>query len=127
MPPTGLGRCQHSGRLLLRAWVGWLISSRAGSDKLTWVCLAVLSGAGGVVARFAPVGIAFPAIAVLASSMAFDTTAALVVAGIGAAALTGSVLALGTPRAIIVESLLGPRGVARRRQPPPIPQPSRAG
>jgi signal transduction histidine kinase len=102
------------------AWIGWLISGRAGSDKLTLVCLAVLSGAGGVVAGFAPVGIAFPAIAVLASSMAFDTTAALAVAGIGAAALTGSVLAVGTPRAVIIEGLLAivavALGGASRRQ-----------
>ena len=42
---------------------------------VTLVCLAVLAGAGGVVAGFAPVGIAFPAIAVLAASMAFDAGA----------------------------------------------------
>jgi signal transduction histidine kinase len=103
------------------AWVGWLMTwRRAGSEKVTLLCLALLAGAGGVVAGFAPVGIAFPAIAVLASSMAFDTKQALIIAGIGAAAVTGSVLILGTPRAIIVEGLLAivaaVLGGASRRQ-----------
>ena len=89
------------------AWVCWLIGwRRAASSQVTLVCLAVLAGAGGVVAGFAPVGIAFPAIAVLAASMAFDTAPALGVAGVGAAALTVGVLVLGTPRSIIAEGLL---------------------
>ena len=87
---------------------------------MTLVCLAVLAGAGGVVAGFAPVGIAFPAIAVLAASMAFDAVPALGVAGVGAAALTVSVLLLGTPRSIIAEGLLAivaaVLGGASRRQ-----------
>jgi signal transduction histidine kinase len=89
------------------AWLCWLISwRRAPSSRVTLACLAVLAGAGGVVAGFAPVGIAFPAIAVLAASMAFDAVPALGVAGVGAVALTVSVLLLGTPRSIIAEGLL---------------------
>lgn len=56
-------------------------------------------------AGFAPVGIAFPAIAVLAASMAFDIAPALGVAGVGAVALIVSVLVLGTPRSIIAEGI----------------------
>ena len=103
------------------AWLCWLISwRRAPSSRVTLVCLAVLAGAGGVVAGFAPVGIAFPAIAVLAASMAFDAVPALGVAGVGAVALTVSVLLLGTPRSIIAEGLLAVvaalLGGASRRQ-----------
>ena len=103
------------------AWVCWLISwRRAASSRVTLVCLAVLAGVGGVVAGFAPVGIAFPAIAVLAASMAFDTAPALGVAGIGALALTVGVLVLGTPRSIIAEGVLAivaaVLGGASRRQ-----------
>ena len=103
------------------AWVCWLISwRRAPSSRVTLVCLAVLAGAGGVVAGFAPVGIAFPAIAVLAASMAFDAAPALGVACVGAVALTVGVLLLGTPRAIIAEGLLAVvaalLGGASRRQ-----------
>ncbi len=103
------------------AWLCWLISwRRAPSSRVTLVCLAVLAGAGGVVAGFAPVGIAFPAIAVLAASMAFDAVPALGVAGVGAVALTVSVLLLGTPRSIIAEGILAivaaVLGGASRRQ-----------
>jgi hypothetical protein len=103
------------------AWVCWLISwRRAASSRVTLLCLAALAGAGGVVAGFAPVGIAFPAIAALAASMAFDTVPALGVAGVGAAALTLSVLVLGTPRSIIAEGVLAivaaMLGGASRRQ-----------
>jgi signal transduction histidine kinase len=103
------------------AWLCWLISwARAPSSRLTLVALAVLAGAGGVVAAFAPVGIAFPAIAVLAASMAFQTVPALGVAGVGAVALIVGVLLLGTPRSIIAEGLLAVvaalLGGASRRQ-----------
>ena len=70
--------------------------------------------------RFAPVGIAFPAIAVLAASMAFDTMPAVGVAAVGAVALIVSVLLLGTPGSIIAEGLLAMvaalLGGASRRQ-----------
>ena len=103
------------------AWVCWLISwRRAPASRLTLACLAVLAGAGGVVAAFAPVGIAFPAIAVLAASMAFDTMPAVGVAAVGAVALIVSVLLLGTPGSIIAEGLLAMvaalLGGASRRQ-----------
>lgn len=89
------------------AWVAWLINwRRSASHPMTMVCLAVLAGAGGVVAAFAPVGIAFPAIAVLAASMAVETPAALGVAAIGVAAVTVTVLVLDTPRTIIAEATL---------------------
>jgi signal transduction histidine kinase len=102
-------------------WVGWLASRRRGAPAAaTWVFLAILAGAGGAVAGFAPVGIAFPAVAVLASAMLFDTVPALVVAGIGAATLTVTVWALGAPGAIIAEGLLAivaaVLGGASRRQ-----------
>ena len=84
------------------------------------LCLTVLAGVGGVMAGFAPVGIAFPAIAVLAASMAFDIAPALGVAGVGAVALIVSVLVLGTPRSIIAEGILAIAaavlGGASRRQ-----------
>ena len=103
------------------AWVGWLISwRRAPASRLTLLCLTVLAGVGGVVAGFAPVGIAFPAIAVLAASMAFDTVPALGVAGVGAVAVIVSVVVLGTPRSIIAEGALAivaaVLGGASRRQ-----------
>lgn len=103
------------------AWVGWLISwRRAPTSRILLICLAVLAGAGGSVAAYAPVGIAFPAIAVLAASMAFDVLSALGVAAVGAVALTIGVLALGTPRSIIAEGLLAVvaalLGGASRRQ-----------
>jgi signal transduction histidine kinase len=103
------------------AWACWLISwHRAASSRLTLLCLAALAGTGGAVAGFAPVGIAFPAIAVLAASMAFDTAPALGVAGVGAVAVIFSVLVLSTPRSIIAEGLLAivaaVLGGASRRQ-----------
>ena len=82
--------------------------------------MTVLAGAGGVVAAFAPVGITFPAIAVLAASMAFDTVPAVGVAAVGAVALIVSVLLLGAPGSIIAEGLLAMvaalLGGASRRQ-----------
>jgi signal transduction histidine kinase len=103
------------------AWVCWLVSwRRAPASRYTLISLALLAAAGGAVAAFAPVGIAFPAVAVLAASMAFDTVPALGVAAAGTVALTVGVLLLGTPRSIIAEGVLAVvaalLGGASRRQ-----------
>ena len=102
------------------AWVAWLVSWRAGLRPVMLACLVGLAGVGGVVAGFAPIGIAFPAIAVLATAIAFDMVCALWVAATGAVAVTVTVLVLGTPGAIIAEALLAITaailGGASRRQ-----------
>lgn len=103
------------------AWLSWLVSARRGAARpVTVVCLALLAGGGGVVAGYAPVGIAFPAIAVLAASMACDTLPVFVIAGTGLATLGVTVLLLGTPGAIIAEGVLAVAaallGGASRRQ-----------
>jgi signal transduction histidine kinase len=102
-------------------WIGWLMGRRSGRpQRVSWVSLVVLAGAGGAVAGFAPVGIAFPAIAVLATAMDFDATPALVVAVVGALALAATVVALDAPRIIVAEGVLAilaaVLGGASRRQ-----------
>src|SRR5207342_1048381 len=68
----------------------------------------------------APVGIAFPAVAVIAAATLFGVLPAAVIAVVGAVALTITVLAAGSPHAIVVEGLLAIAaallGGASRRQ-----------
>lgn len=87
-------------------WLGWLAGRGIGRARLSWLSLAVLAGAGGAVGGVAPVGIAFPAIAVLASAMDFAATGSLALALLGALALATTVLALDAPRSIVAEGLL---------------------
>jgi signal transduction histidine kinase len=103
------------------AWAVWLGTSRVGAPRrVTWLALAALAGAGGAVGGLAPVGIAFPAVAVIAAATLVDALPTAVIAVIGAASLTISVLVAGSPRAIIVEGLLAMAaallGGASRRQ-----------
>jgi signal transduction histidine kinase len=103
------------------AWVAWMVSTRVGAPvRVTWLALAVLAGAGGAVGGLAPVGIAFPAIAVIAAATLVGALPTAVVAVIGAASLTTTVLVAGGPRAIIAEGLLAIAaallGGASRRQ-----------
>src|SRR5690349_16319425 len=47
------------------AWGAWLATARADAPlRLTWLALVALAGVGGAVGGLAPVGIAFPAVAV---------------------------------------------------------------
>jgi signal transduction histidine kinase len=103
------------------AWGAWLGAARLGAPaRVTWLALAVLAGAGGAVGGLAPIGIAFPAVAVIAAATLVDAVSAAAVAVIGAAALTTTVLVAGSPRAIIVEGMLAMAaavlGGASRRQ-----------
>lgn len=102
------------------AWGGWLASLRVGAPRLTLAALAVLSGAGGAVGGLAPVGIAFPAVAVIAAATSVDALATGAVAVLGIASLTLTVLIAGSPRPIIVEGVLAiaaaTLGGASRRQ-----------
>lgn len=103
------------------AWGAWLASTRVGAPRrVTWLALAVLAGAGGAVGGLAPVGIAFPAVAVIAAATLVVAAPTAVIAVIGAVSLTTTVLIAGSPRAIIAEGLLAIAaavlGGASRRQ-----------
>ena len=103
------------------AWGAWLGSARVGAPaRVTWLALAVLAGAGGAVGGLAPVGIGFPAVAVIAAATLVGAVPTAVIAVIGAASLTTSVLVAGSPHAIIAEGLLAIAaallGGASRRQ-----------
>lgn len=102
-------------------WGAWLATLRAGWPvRSTWLALALLAGAGGAVGGFAPVGIAFPAVAVIAAATVVGALPTAAVAVIGGAAVTSTVLAVGSPHAIIAEALLAIAaallGGASRRQ-----------
>ena len=103
------------------AWLAWLAAERLGAAvPLTWTALAGLAAAGGTVGGLAPVGIAFPAVAVIATATLMGAVATLVVAMLGAVSLTLTVLAANSPHAIIAEGLLAIAaailGGATRRQ-----------
>lgn len=103
------------------AWLGWLLCQRLGAPvRASTATLVVLSGAGAAVGGLAPVGIAFPAVAVIATATAAGVGAAIATAGVGAAAITTTVLVAGSPHAIIVEGLMAIAaavlGGASRRQ-----------
>jgi signal transduction histidine kinase len=103
------------------AWTAWLGTRRVGAPRrLTWLALAVLAGAGGAVGGLAPVGIAFPAVAVIAAATLVSAIPTAAIAVIAAASLTTTVLVAGSPRAIIAEGLLAIAaallGGASRRQ-----------
>ena len=67
------------------AWGAWLASRRVGAPRrVTWLALAVLAGAGGAVGGLAPVGIAFPAVAVIAAATLVGAAPTAVIAVIGA-------------------------------------------
>jgi signal transduction histidine kinase len=103
------------------AWAGWLVCLRVTAPvRTTWLTLAVLAAAGAAVGGLAPVGITFPAVAVIATATLTGMRPTLVVAVLGAVSLTSTVLIAGTPRSIIVEGLLAIAaamlGGASRRQ-----------
>jgi len=103
------------------AWVGWLICVQLDAAvRPTWLALATLAATGAAVGGLAPVGIAFPAVAVIASATIAGARPTLAVAGLGAVSLTTTVLVAGSPRAIIAEGLLALTaallGGASRRQ-----------
>ena len=103
------------------AWLAWLAATLAGAPpRVTWLALAVLAGAGGAVGGLAPIGIAFPAVAVIAAATLVGAVPAAAIAVIAAASLTITVLVAGSPHAIIVEGLLAIAaallGGASRRQ-----------
>src|SRR6185437_6608893 len=67
------------------AWVGWLICLRVTAPiRTTWLTLAVLATAGAAVGGLAPVGITFPAVAVIATATQAGLAPTIVVAGLGA-------------------------------------------
>jgi signal transduction histidine kinase len=88
--------------------------------RFTWLALAVLAGAGGAVGGLAPVGIAFPAVAVIAAATLIGPLPTAAIALIGAVSLTVTVLGAGSPHAIIAVGLLAIAaallGGASRRQ-----------
>ena len=103
------------------AWLMWLACERLRAPMLvTGIALAALAATGGAVGGLAPVGIAFPAIAVIVAATQVGSAQSVVVAMLGAASLTITVLAAGTPKAIITEGLLAIAaailGGATRRQ-----------
>lgn len=103
------------------AWGAWLVAVRVGAPRrITWVALAALSGSGGVVGGLAPVGIAFPAVAVIAAATLVDVFATAAIGVLGIASLTLTVLLASSPRPIIVEGALAIAaallGGATRRQ-----------
>lgn len=103
------------------AWIAWLICLQLDRPKHeTWLALAVLAGAGSAVGGLAPVGITFPAVAVIATATLIGVRRAVAVAVIGAVTLTTTVFIAGTPKAIIAEGLLAIAaailGGASRRQ-----------
>lgn len=103
------------------AWVAWLTVGRLGaSPRVTVLVLAALAGAGGAVGGLAPIGITFPAVAVIAAAALRGVGSGAAVAVVGATAVATTVLIAGSPRAIIVEgalalaaALLG--GITRRQ------------
>jgi signal transduction histidine kinase len=103
------------------AWLAWLASERlAAPAAVIALVLTVLAGAGAAVGGLAPVGIAFPAVAVIAAGTRLGAAASLAAALTGAVSLTITVLSVGSPHAIIVEGLLAIAaamlGGATRRQ-----------
>ncbi len=103
------------------AWGAWLAALRLGAPRsIVWVALAALSAIGGAIGGLAPVGIAFPAVAVIAAATVVDARATGAVAVLGIASLTLTVLIAGSPPAIIVEGVLAiaaaTLGGASRRQ-----------
>jgi hypothetical protein len=102
-------------------WIGWLVGERRRvPPRVVWLFLAVLAAAGGAVAGFAPVGLAFPAVAVLVAAIGFDAASVAVIALFAALAVVVSVVSIGAPRAIIAKGLLtivaAALGGASRRQ-----------
>lgn len=88
-------------------WIAWLVCSQLNRPKReTWLALAVVAGVGGVVGGLAPIGITFPAVSVIATGSLIGVRQSLAVAALGAVSLTTTVLAAGTPEAIIAEGLL---------------------
>ncbi|HEY8727937.1 MAG TPA: histidine kinase, partial [Acidothermaceae bacterium] len=103
------------------AWIIWLICFQLHRPTYeTWLALAVLASGGGAVGGLAPVGITFPAVAVIATATLIGVRMAVAVAALGAVSLTTAVLVAGTPNAIIAEGLLAIAaailGGASRRQ-----------
>ncbi|HEY3089765.1 MAG TPA: histidine kinase [Jatrophihabitantaceae bacterium] len=103
------------------AWAAWLGTTRLRAPRpVTWLAVAVLAGAGGAVGGLAPVGIAFPAVAVIAAATLVGLLPAVAIAVIGAVSLTLAVLVADSPRAIIAEGVLAIAaallGGASRRQ-----------
>jgi signal transduction histidine kinase len=102
-------------------WVGWLICLQVRAPwRAPWLALAVVAGAGAAVGGLAPIGITFPAVAVIATATLTGAAMTLAVAALAAVSLTTTVLVADTPHAIITEGLLAIAaallGGASRRQ-----------
>lgn len=102
-------------------WVGWLICLQVRAPwRATWLALAVVAGAGAAVGGLAPIGIAFPAVAVIATATFTGAAMTFVIAALAAVSLTTTVLVANTPHAIITEGVLAIAaallGGASRRQ-----------
>lgn len=88
-------------------WVGWLICLQVRAPwRATWLALAVIAGAGAAVGGLAPIGITFPAVAVIATATLTGAAMTFAVAALAAVSLTTTVLVADTPHAIIIEGLL---------------------
>jgi len=91
------------------AWVGWM-AARGSSARAPIVagCLAVLAVSGGLLVPYAPVAIAFVAVAALGAGIALQAPVAVAVGAAGAVTLLIGVLGLGSPSAgeVIAEGVL---------------------
>jgi len=99
------------GLLLLAAigWLGWMASRRFGAPReILAAFLVLLAVSGGLLVAFAPVAIAFVAVAGLGAGIAFEPRPAAAVGAAGAATMIISVLGFGSPSAgeIIAEGAL---------------------
>jgi signal transduction histidine kinase len=114
-PATGV-RTDHAASTILMVgvaagWVGWMVARRViGSSRLTFLCLALLSVSGGVLAVFAPASISFIAIGGLGAGIAFEGPVAIGIGAIGVAALGVAVAVAGAPLTMIADGAVSVAG-----------------
>lgn len=102
------------------SWLGWMLARRTSHSPTVFVMLMALAGFGGATAGLAPVGIAFPAIAVLAAWAATDLPRVVAVAATGLVAVIATAMAAHAPAAVPIEAVLaiaaaGLGGASRRQ------------
>ena len=79
-------------------WLAWMAGRRFGADdRAIWAALVVLAVCGAILVPYAPVAIAFVAVAALGSGIAFEGPRAWAVAVTGACVLALSVVVVGPP------------------------------
>jgi len=91
------------------AWAGWM-AARGSLARASVVagCLVVLAVSGGLLVPYAPIAIAFVAVAALGAGIALPAPEAVAVAAVGTVTLLTSVLALGSssPGEVIAQGAL---------------------